>query len=383
MKSSEDEPRAVGFLSRMLGFVNPHLSLGAETAIRFIQLERDQFAGTPVPPEESLRKLRVTMDERADAAPAGTERRPVTIPAASSPGAAGIRGEWLYPEGLDPRLGEDGVGTADTPTILYFHGGDYWAGSIRSHEDLVSRLAGASSARALMVEYSLAPEHRFPRQLEEALSAFLFLVERCQTAPSSIVIMGDSAGGNLTLVTALSLVLLSGDSRDRQRLRDAGLTALPPASAGAALPRALVLLSPWVNLDIEREVSKRMSTWEEHRATDFLPTVEPDSALYFLPPGSDAGLVCHPLVSPCFAGPELLSRLPRTMVSYGGAEQLRGPIEWFCQSYLAANEAHPDKLVQLCYQGMPHVFHAFGSLIPASETAIDAIGAFVRGLFSP
>lgn len=387
MKSPENEPKKSGFFAQMLGFVNPHLSLRAETTIRFVQSDRDQFADTPVPSEERLGAFRKGMDTSTDPASDSTGRCPVSIPVvvptvAASAAPATVRAEWLYPASLDPCLDKDGVGTRDAPTILYFHGGDYWAGSIRSHEAMISRIAGACGARALAVEYSLAPGLRWPHQLAEALSAYAFLVEQCQTSPSNIIIMGDSAGGNLTLVTALGLVLLGGDPGDVKRFSATGLGTPPSTSRKLGLPAGLVLLSPWVNIDIKHEDSRRFATWEEHLATDFLPTVEPESALYFLPPGASDELACHLLVSPAFADAGLLARLPKTMVSYGGGEQLRGQIEWFCESFRAANDGSPDKLVQMSYPGMPHVFHAFGSLIPESEVAIEAMGEFVRGLFS-
>lgn len=382
--SREKEP---GFFAQLLGFVNPALSVTAETTIRWMQSDRDQFAETPVPTDEELADLRREMDENGDGAPAWVARRAAQIPLAfpreaTAPGAPGsIAAEWLYPESLDPHLDAEGTGTADAPTILYLHGGDYWAGSVRSHEDLIARLGRASGARALAINYSLAPGFRWPQQLMEALSAYAFLVDRCQTRPSSIVIMGDSAGGNLSLVTALCLALFDA-AREGEPIPDFAGSALDTFRSSArsgGLPAALVLLSPWVNLDIEREASKQASTFAELAATDYLPTVEPDSALYFLPPGAAPDLVCSPLVSPCFAGRELLSRLPPTLISYGGGEQLKGQIEWFCRSFAAANQDDPGKLVQIGYDGMPHVFHAFGAMIPEAEVAIDAIGTFVKG----
>lgn len=110
-------------------------------------------------------------------------------------------------------------------TILFLHGGGFIAGSINSHRDLASRIAKASNAQVLIINYRLAPEHPYPAGLEDALTSYKWLLNN-DLLPSKIVLAGDSAGGGL------ALALLT-------KLKEMGLP----------LPGAAVFFSPWVDLE--------------------------------------------------------------------------------------------------------------------------------------
>src|SRR5215813_15009371 len=99
----------------------------------------------------------------------------------------GVPGEW-----------SDVPGSDDSRVLLYFHGGGYCSGSIVSHRRLVTEAGRKAGRRTLAVDYRLAPEHRFPAALEDAVKAWRFL--RGQgIAARDIAVGGDSAGGNLTV----------------------------------------------------------------------------------------------------------------------------------------------------------------------------------------
>ena len=107
--------------------------------------------------------------------------------------ADGVAAEWVSTE-----AGQQ------LPVILFFHGGGYCIGSAETHRDLVSRLCTATGARALSVDYRLAPENPFPAAVDDGVAAYRWL--RRQGVPaSSIVIAGNSAGGGLALATLLAL----------------------------------------------------------------------------------------------------------------------------------------------------------------------------------
>src|SRR5262245_29630004 len=129
--------------------------------------------------------------------------------------AGGRTAEWVAAPGADP-----------SRVILYLHGGGYVIGSLNTHRDLASRLSRASGARALTVDYRLAPEHPHPAAVDDALAAYRWLLDEAGVAPRHVVMAGDSAGGGLTVATLVAA-------------RDAGL---PTPAAG-------VCISPWVDLE--------------------------------------------------------------------------------------------------------------------------------------
>ena len=108
--------------------------------------------------------------------------------------------------------------------VLYLHGGAYCVGSPATHRAVTSHLARAASIPVFAIDYRLAPENPFPAATDDALEAYRWLLDNGYAA-SDIFIAGDSAGGGLTLATALQIRELS----------------LPT-------PAGLILLSPWADL---------------------------------------------------------------------------------------------------------------------------------------
>ena len=111
-------------------------------------------------------------------------------------------------------------------TILYLHGGGYNICSPNTHRVLAARISNASGAKVILPEYRLAPEHPFPSALEDATSAYRWLLDIGFTG-ENIAIAGDSAGGGLSIATSISL-------------RD----------AGDPLPASLAIFSPWTDLEM-------------------------------------------------------------------------------------------------------------------------------------
>lgn len=134
-----------------------------------------------------------------------------------------------------PPVAVDGV------TLLYLHGGGYVAGNPATHRRFVATLAWELGATAVVPDYRLAPAHRFPAALDDAVAAYRELVAS-GIDPASIVLGGDSAGGGLAAATLI-------------RLRDEG----DPLPAGA------LLFSPYA--DLEHTSASILS----NRDTDYLP----------------------------------------------------------------------------------------------------------------
>jgi epsilon-lactone hydrolase len=242
--------------------------------------------------------------------------------------AGGVDGEWIVP--------------ADAPgdkAILYFHGGGFRLGSVASHRDLNARIAEASGCRVLAINYRLAPEHRFPAALEDALTAYAWM--RAQgLRPEDIVFAGDSAGGNLVLTTMLGL---------RNRCEP--------------LPAAGVLMSPWTDLAATGDsYQSRANADPIHQRSTILALAKD-----YLGEGGDS---YHALASPLYAD---LSGLPPLLIQAGDRETVRDDATVLAEKAKAAGVEVELKV----WDGMIHVFQMFPE-IPQAQEAIAAIAAFLR-----
>lgn len=240
-------------------------------------------------------------------------------------------GEWTGEWFTMPHSREERV-------ILYLHGGGYVSGSPRSHRAVIAYLAHHAHARALALDYRLAPEHPFPAALEDAWSAYWWLL--CQgVKPEQIVVAGDSAGGGLTVALLLAL-------------RDAHVP----------LPAGGICLSPWLDLTFSG------ATLHANRLTDYLnrDVLRTTAEMYLA--GHDP---CDPLVSPLFAD---LHGLPPLLVQAGGAEMLLDDGRRFAQR---AQTAGVDVTFEL-WPGMVHVWHFTYLFEPKARQAVQSAGRFAR-----
>jgi epsilon-lactone hydrolase len=256
----------------------------------------------------SIQERRMRTDQQAERfihAPRGEKWEKVTF--------GSLCAEWHLPKDAD----KDRV-------ILYLHGGAYTFCSPATHRGLAGRIALASHTQVLVIAYRLAPEHPFPAALEDSLAAWQYLLDQ-GISPKNLVIAGDSAGGGLTMATALSLRNKKGK-----------------------LPAALVLLSPWVDLVSSKEYSK---------------------------PYTGNNDPANPLISPLYAN---LHELPPTLIQAGGAEFLLRDSQQLNEKM----ETAKNDVQFSVYKGMNHVFQAFAPFVPESQQAIAEIGKFVQDRLS-
>jgi len=244
----------------------------------------------------------------------------------------GIECEWLTPQGCD-----------DAPVIFFLHGGAYIMGSPATHRRLVSYIAKAAGMRAVLPDYRLAPEHRYPSQLEDSLQVWRTLVKG-GIDPANIAIGGDSAGGNLSVVTMLAL-------------RD----------AGDPLPAACFLLSPWLDLAGDGESHHTRSTYD--------PWFRPEKMPQLVANFCDESDVRKPMVSPVHAD---ASGLPPTLIQVGDHEILLSDSTEFADNIKAAG----GRVDLHIWPAMWHVFQYFIGHMPESRKAIDDIGRFLRSEFA-
>ena len=133
----------------------------------------------------------------------------LAVPAARAPGLAKVE-ELEIPGAETPlraRYYEAAHATA-APLIVYFHGGGFVCCDIDTHDSICSWLAKSSQGRVLSVGYRLAPETRFPGQIEDARAACAWAFQNAQrfgAAPNAIAVAGDSAGAYLAATMALEI----------------------------------------------------------------------------------------------------------------------------------------------------------------------------------
>jgi monoterpene epsilon-lactone hydrolase len=237
-----------------------------------------------------------------------------------------------------PALSIEIDGQASDGTVLYFHGGVYAMGSAQASTGLASELARRAHLRVVTVDYRLAPESPYPAAPEDAFAAYRGLLDaEGDTAP--IAIAGESVGGNLAVVTLVSI-------------RD---SALPT-------PFAAVLMSPWTDLAVTGESSITKADIDpaltapalRTRARDYLGDLDPASAI----------------VSPIHAD---LTGLPPVLIQAGSHEILLDDA-----TRLAAKAAADNVAVILdITPEVPHVFQAFAGLLEEADRALDRASQFL------
>lgn len=231
------------------------------------------------------------------------------------------------------------VGSPGDYVVLYLHGGAYVFGSPATHRSVTGYLARATGASVYAADYRLAPEHPCPAAVEDATAAYRWLLDQ-GIAAERIVIAGDSAGGGLTLATAL-------------RLRD----------TGTPLPAGLLTISPWVDMTGSGESVARIGA-----ADPMIPVAGMhDSARSYLAgrPPED------PVASPLYAD---LSGLPPLYIQVGSDEILYADAERLAERAREAGVAVTHKVFDQFW----HVFQLHAGALPAATAAIDELAAFAR-----
>ena len=239
---------------------------------------------------------------------------------------AGVRATWIG----DPSLSERG-------TLLYLHGGAWCIHLPGIYLKFATTLSALTGMRVLLPDYRLAPEHPFPAGVDDCFAVYRWLVEQGYTN-RPLAIAGDSAGGNLTLVTLM-------------RARDAMLP----------MPDCAVMLSPSTDL------STSGPSWSYNAEAD--PMFSPGARDLLRPiycPDQD---MTNPLLSPLFGN---WVGLPPLLFHAGSTEVL---LDDSVRSHDRATQAGVSADIEVWWQ-MPHVFQVFGWL-PESHVALRKIADFI------
>ncbi len=264
-----------------------------------------------------------------------TPRRAVSRPSEGAP----VGGLWVVDEGAIAHADVDDPVSSTARVVLHLHGGAYVLGSAATHRGLAAAISRTARAAVLLPEYRLAPEHRFPAALDDALATYEWLVTERGVDPARLAVTGDSAGGGLGLAMLVAA-------------RDAGLP----------LPAAYVGLSPWTDL-----AGTGASMRELDRLDPWLSSsmVVPAARAYAGETALD-----DPRVSPLYAE---LAGLPPMLVHVGGHEILLDDAVRLVERARAAGvDASLGR-----FEGLWHVFQAFPGT-PEARASLREIGAFVR-----
>jgi len=290
-------------------------------ASKELQMFIEAVRARPVPESPTIEEERAGMENMTALFPLAEDVKYEAVD------AGGVPAEWVTtPESVQERV------------IYYLHGGGYKIGSINTHRELVSRLSRAAKARALAIDYRLAPENPFPAAVEDSVIGYRWLLST-GVNPARVVIAGESAGGGLTVAT---LVVL----------RD----------AGEPLPAAGVCISPWVDMEA---IGESMTTKAE---VD--PMVERedlvDTAKAYLGDADPR----TPLAAPIYAD---LKGLPPLLIQVGTAEVLLDDATRLAER---AKSAGVDVVLEP-WEDMIHMWHFF-PMLPEAQQANERIGEFVR-----
>ncbi len=243
-------------------------------------------------------------------------------------GAGGVPAEWIRAPGAQANR-----------VMLYFHGGGYVVGSMRTHRTMLSHISRASGFSVLGLDYRLAPEHPFPAPVEDALAAYRWLLER-GTEPSQIVLGGDSAGGGLVIAALVAI-----------------------RYAGEPMPAAGVCISPWVDMEAMG------ASFTTNAEVD--PSVSKERILNIARVYLAGKNPRAPLASPLHTD---LCELPPLLSVVGSIETLLDDARAITDR---ARAAGVEAVVEV-WDDMPHVWTHFASILPEGQQAVDRIGDFMR-----
>jgi epsilon-lactone hydrolase len=243
---------------------------------------------------------------------------------------SGVRGWWVRPR-------EAGPGRA----ILFLHGGGYVQGSAKAYRGFVSQIVSRARIPALVIDYPLAPEATLPAAPDAAKAAWRWLGAQ---GFEQIAVVGDSAGGGLTLVTLSQLTKNHHD----------------------VAPIAGVVFSPWTDLAFTGASMKDPAVVDPLIGYDYLQAC----ARQYLD-GADSH---NPLASPLFGD---LRRLPPLLIQVGTDERLLDDARQYAER---ATQAGVSAELEI-FEGMHHVFQLDVAHLDSSRVALDRAARFLRNAF--
>ncbi|MDJ0785366.1 MAG: alpha/beta hydrolase [Myxococcota bacterium] len=246
------------------------------------------------------------------------------------------------------------AGTGPFPILVFYHGGGFVIGDLDTHDKECRALCNGGACLVVAVDYRLAPEHRFPAAVEDAVAALEWVAAEGASLggdPSRLAVGGDSAGGNLSAVVAQH-------ARNRR---------------GPAL-RFQLLVYPTVQLDCAGE---RFASRKENAAGPFLMHETINYFMgHYIGDADEQALMADPRISPIRA--DSFEGLPPALVVTAELDPLRDEGE----AYARALEKAGVPVTLRRYDGMAHVFFQLSPAIGAATSLLDEAGEALRRAFA-
>lgn len=231
------------------------------------------------------------------------------------------------------------AGGADLPVIVYYHGGGWVLGGLNGHDAICRRIAAENHALLISVAYRLAPRHKYPAAVEDAYDATCWVAEHARElggAPDKLIVMGDSAGGNLAAVVSLMARDLAGPKIAFQ-----------------------VLIYPAVDLAHD---------FPSKKLYDDTPVLDRQALNFYRDQYiREPADLQDPYVSPLLAAD--FHHLPPALILTGEYDPLRDEGKAYAERLRAAG----IDVTEVSYPGMAHGFLSFGWLATATPAAYSQI----------
>jgi acetyl esterase/lipase len=239
-----------------------------------------------------------------------------------------VKGEWILPR--------DSSGNKSV--LYYLHGGGYISGSAKTNRPITVPLARRLGCRTFSLDYRLAPEHRFPAAIDDALAGYRWLVSQ-GIDPQFMAVAGDSAGGGL----GLALVM---------KLRD----------LGEKLPACIACLSPWTDLTGSGDSVLANS---ERDPMFVAEDMERYASVYL---GSRSRE--DPMASPLLGH---FAEMPPLLIHVGESECLLDDARRVHEKMIAAGRSSELRV----FKGVPHGWHFGTPFVPEARESLREIAAFI------
>ena len=233
---------------------------------------------------------------------------------------------------------------AALPVLVYYHGGGWVIGDLDTHDSLCRELANAAGCAVVAVDYRMGPEHRFPAAVNDCIAATRWVREHAAELhldATRLAVGGDSAGGNLAAVVAITA-------------RDSG-----------DLPIAFQLLI-YPATDQHRSAPSHATNGQGYLLTR--ETMDYFTGHYIADPAQYADWRASPLLHPD------LSKLPPALVLTAGYDPLRDEGAAYAKRLSAAG----NRASYLCFERQIHGFITMGKVIDEANAAVVMCAAELR-----